>query len=173
MKDSMGLTVPKNESGFSALEVLVVVAVIGILAGLCIHPLSAFLQRIRLQNAADNMKHYILNARIRAVSNSERHCGVVFRVHAAPKDDTVFAFLEENPPDNIYTKGKDSLYLSPFVVKKSEAISSRIAVGFPALIVFRGDGSATASAKVVLTLKANEDTVEVLASTGKVKVVVK
>lgn len=173
MRESTGSKTHKNVSGFTALEVLVAIVVIGIATGVCIRPLSALLQRIKLQGAADNLKHYILNARVRAVSNSDRHCGLVFRVHAAPKDDSVFAFLEDNPPDNNYTKGRDSLYLSPFVINKSDGISSSIPPGFPGLIVFRGDGSATASAKIVLTLNGIEDTVSVLASTGKVKVVVK
>ena len=43
--------------------------------------------------------------------------------------------------------------------------------GFPSVVVFRGDGSANASAKVVLKRKGMEDTVDVLASTGRIKVV--
>jgi hypothetical protein len=37
--------------------------------------------------------------------------------------------------------------------------------------VFRSDGSAIASGKVALTLKGFKDTLDVLASTGRVKVI--
>ena len=170
----MGSRGVKNEFGFSTLEVLLTVVVIGIMSALSIKPLSSLLQKIKLQNAADGMKHFILTARLRAVSNTERHCGVVFRFHpSVTVNDTVFAFLDASPPDNNYTKGKDSLYLRPFILYKRDKIASVIPAGYPTVIVFRGDGSATLSAKVVLTLKTRQDTVTVLASTGKVKAVLK
>lgn len=170
----MGPSALKNEIGFTALETLVAIVIVGIMSAVSIKPMTGLLQRIKLQTAADGMKHYILNARIRAVSNSNRHCGIVIRVHGSPTvDDTVFAFLEASPPDNNYTKGRDSLYLSPFVVKRKDGMTSTIPAGFPTVIVFRGDGSATASAKIAITLKGYQDTIDVLASTGKVKVKVR
>jgi hypothetical protein len=70
----------------------------------------------------------------------------------------------------LYEKGVDSLYLAPFVISKNrDKISMSIPTGFPSVIVFRGDGSANASARIVLSLKAFKDTVEVLASTGRVR----
>jgi hypothetical protein len=167
-----GRYVVKSDDGFTALEILAAVIVLLILCAVCARPLGGLLERIKLQNAADGMKHYVLNARLRAVSSPDRHCGVVFRFHPGTStDDSVFAFLETDPPDKMFTQGHDSLYLSPMVIAKKEGITAGIPVGFPTELVFRGDGSATASAKVTLNLKSFYDTLDVLASTGRVKVV--
>ncbi|HKP96298.1 MAG TPA: prepilin-type N-terminal cleavage/methylation domain-containing protein [Fibrobacteria bacterium] len=162
----------KKNAGFTMLEIVIAIIVICVLTGLCIKPVNALLEKLKLQNAADGMKHYILNARVRAVSNSNRHCGVVMRIHTGTiVDDTLFAFFDKNPPDNLYVPGMDELYSTPLVIAKEKRLSTRIPSGFPSVLVFRGDGSANTSAKVVLTLGAFEDTVDVLASTGRVKVI--
>jgi Tfp pilus assembly protein FimT len=156
------------------MEMIAAVVVLGILAALSVKPLNGMVQRIRLQNAADGMKHYVLNARMRAVANPDRHCGVVFRIHGAGgADDSIFAFLDSNPPDKHYVKGQDSLYLAPMVIPRNQGILADIPSGFPTELVFRADGSASASAQVELTLKSFSDTLDVLASTGRVKVIKK
>ncbi|MDB5048198.1 MAG: hypothetical protein JWO30_1269 [Fibrobacteres bacterium] len=174
MRNSGGEMVLNAKDGFSALEILVALIVVSVLTALCIKPVTGLLQRIKIQNSADGIKHLILNARMRAVANPSRHCGVVFRSHTSSAiNDSVFAFLEGAPQDYLYTAAKDEVYGAPFVVDKKYKLSSVIPMGSPTVIVFRGDGSANASAKFILTLGGNQDTVSVLASTGKVKVVVK
>lgn len=163
-----------REKGFSFLQTVLALLVLGIVAAVSVKPMSGLIQRIKLQTAANSMKHVIQNARLRAVANPERQCGVVFRFHGTPAvNDTVFAFLESNPSDKLYTKGKDSLYLAPFILKTKQGISAKVPAGYPTVLVFRGDGSASASAKVVLTIGTMVDTLDVLASTGRVKVVSK
>jgi Tfp pilus assembly protein FimT len=162
---------PKVQAGFSIFEIGIVLIVVSILSGLAIKPLSAWIQRINAQKAADGLKHYILAAKSRAVSNANRHCGVVFQLHASGADDTVLAFFDKIPINNVYDKGTDSLYSRPYIIKKKEQITSAIPSPYPSVIVFRGDGSANASANIVLTLKNIKATVDVLASTGRVKVV--
>lgn len=157
--------------GFTTIELIVAVIVILIAAAFCVKPVNGFLQRLKLQNAADGIKHFVLNARIRSVSNPDRPCGVVFRVHpGSTTDDTVFAFLEKDPPDKRYVQGQDSLYLAPLVIKKKDQIDISIPAGLPSEVVFRGDGSASVSAKLALKLKGFADTLDILASTGRVKV---
>lgn len=163
-----------RQRGYSFLEVVAVILVVGIMAAFAVKPMRGLFQRIKLQGAANGVKHLIMTARLRAVANPDRHCGVVFRMHGSgPADDSVFAFLETSPADKLYTKGRDSLYLAPFVVNREDRIVTAIPAGYPGVIVFRGDGSASASAKIVLTLGTLQDTVDVLASTGRVKVVVR
>lgn len=171
----MRLKAIKGEKGVTAIELMVVAALFVLLSGLSVKPITGLVQRIRLQNAADGIKHYILNARVRAVSNPDRHCGVVIIVHASKAiDDTVLAFLDKKPGDNLYKPAEDAKYLSPYVIKKSKTnIIPSLPAGFPSVIVFRADGSANASAKLVLTMNNFQDTISVLASTGKVRVGVK
>lgn len=153
---------------------MVALVVISLLTAMAIRPLTALLQKIKLQNSADGIMHLLLNARSRAVSNAYRHCGVVFLIHTSPTvNDTVFAFLDKSPPDYVYAAGQDSLYGTPYIVDKKYKIVSKIPPGYPSTIVFRGDGSADVSMALVMTLNNFEDTVKVLASTGKAKVKVK
>lgn len=162
----------KRQRGYSFFEVIAALAVVGVVAGIAVKPLNGLAQRIKLQGAANSIKHLLLNARLRAVANPDRQCGVVFRLSSDPtKDDTLFAFLDKNPSDKIYTKGVDSLYLSAYVVKKETGVQVTIPAGYPNVVVFRGDGSASASAKMLLSLKGMMDTVDVLASTGRIRVV--
>jgi hypothetical protein len=129
------------------------------------------LDNIKLKRSADAVKHLILNARVRSVANPERLCGVVFRVQgAAGADDTVFSFLDA-VPDRRYEAGSDQAYLAPLVVRRSEGIRATVPPGYPRILLFRGDGSATASTRLVLSLGSRSYTVDVLASTGRVKVV--
>ena len=146
-----------------------------ILSAISAKPVSGLINRIRLQNAADGLKHIIQNARVRSVSNPDRHCGVVFNFYPAgsASDDKVFAFLDANPANNDYVLGEDQLYLSPYVIPRKQGIVATIPAGNPTVLIFRGDGSAISSAKVVLTLKGMQDTVDVLASTGRLKVIKK
>jgi Tfp pilus assembly protein FimT len=161
-----------GSAGWTVMQVVMTVCVILILSTVTAKPLSGLVRRIRVQNAADGMKHYLLNARMRAVASPDRHCGVVFKFHAAGSllNDSVFAYLDANPPDNHYVAGTDQLYLSAYVVPRNQKITVAVPAGLPTEVVFRGDGSATVSAKVTLTLQGFKDTLDVLASTGRVKV---
>lgn len=161
----------ENKRGFTFLETLIAVVVIGVMGALAVKPMQGLVQRIKLQNAANGMKQTIMNARLRAVANPDRLCGVEFRLGRKGKPDTVFAFLEKNPSDKIYKKGVDSLYLAPFVIDTSSKVVARVPNGYPNVIVFRGDGSTALSARIILTLGKMVDTLDVLASTGRVRVV--
>lgn len=156
------------------MQLVITICVIMILSAITARPLGGLIRRIHVQNAADGMKHFIMNARMRAVASPDRHCGVAFRFHAAnsTRDDSVFAFLDANPSDNLYTPGTDQRYLSAYVIPRKQGITVSMVVpaGLTGEVLFRGDGSATASVKVALNLKGIMDTVDVLASTGRVKV---
>jgi type II secretory pathway pseudopilin PulG len=164
-----------GDAGLTAIQLVVTLVVLSIMAGIAVRPVSGLLYRLRLQNAADAIKHIVLNARTRSISSPDRHCGVVFKLHpsASSLDDSVFAFLDANPPDNIYSPGLDQPYLTPYVIPRKQGIVISIPAGYPSVLVFRGDGTAISSARVALTLKSMKDTLDVLASTGRVKVIKK
>ncbi len=161
----------KEEMGVSFIQLMVALAVISILTAFAIPPIRGYVRGITLRNGADAAKYLILNARSRAVSNTSLHCGVVFAVHAAPTADSIFAFFDRsNPLNNVYDKGTDSLYLQPIVFKAKDSLN--IVSASPTTIVFRGDGSANTSLGVKFKLYNFVDSINVLASTGRVKVIV-
>lgn len=153
------------------MELLIASAVLGIMAALAAGPVKTLLDGVKLKRSAHAVKHLLVNARVRSLANPDRLCGVVIRDQgSADADDTVFTFLD-NVPDRRYVAGKDQDYLAPLIVRRSEGIRATVPDGYPRAFLFRGDGSATASARIVLSLGRMSYTVDVLASTGRVKVV--
>lgn len=136
--------------------------------------MTNYVKRIQAKNAFDGVKHYMVLARSRAIANPGKHCGVEFRLYAANSkhNDSAIAFFDLNG-NKAYDVGKDSLYSKPFVFKKSEGLTAKAQGASPKVIVFRGDGSANASMKIDLTLGKFQSTLDVLASTGRIKVEMK
>lgn len=165
---------PIQPHGFTAIEILGAVTLLLILGALSIKPLSGYIQFLRAKSAADGLKHYLILVRSQAIANPSRHCGVAFRLHGknSPLDDSVIAFFDV-PADMAYDPKKDPPYSKPYVLSRRDKVYAEIPNPFPSVLVFRGDGSAQASLKLNLYLKQFESTLDVLASTGRVKVVVK
>jgi Tfp pilus assembly protein FimT len=164
-----------GEAGLTLIQLITAVTVLLITSAITAKPLANVFTRIRLQNSAEAIKHILMNARSRSISSPDRHCGVVFAFHASnsPLNDSVFTFMDGNPPNNIYDNGVDERYLSAYVIPRKQGIVANVPTGYPTVVIFRGDGSATSSARVALLLKTMKDTVDVLASTGRVKVIKK
>ncbi|MEO7958153.1 MAG: type II secretion system protein [Fibrobacteria bacterium] len=166
----------KRESGFSLVEILAAITVVAILTALSVKPLNSWYHRLNAKKAGDGLKHYLVMVRSRAIANPARHCGVSFKLHPSNSklDDSVIAFFDKVPTNNSYDPGVDSLYSSPFVLKKKERLSAAIfSPPYPYDIVFRGDGSANAGLQVVLTQIPITMTLDVLPSTGRIKMVMK
>lgn len=160
--------------GFTAFEVLIALVVVSLIAALSAKPLTEYVRRIQAKNAFEGAKHYMILARSRAIANPGKHCGVDFRLYASNSkhDDSAIAFFDLNA-NKVYDVGKDSVYGKPFILKKSEKLTAKAQASSPKVIVFRGDGSANASMKIDLALGKVQATLDVLASTGRVKVEMK
>jgi Tfp pilus assembly protein FimT len=160
--------------GFSAFEILIALVVTSLFAALSVKPLTGYVKRIQAKNAFEGAKHYLMLARSRAIANPGKHCGVEFRLYASNSkhNDSAIAFFDLNA-NKAYDVGKDSVYGKPFIFKKSEKLTAKAQGASPKVIVFRGDGSANASMKIDLTLGHIKGTLDVLASTGRIKVEMK
>lgn len=156
--------------GFTVAEILVVLAVAALLAALAARPAARLLDGIKMKNAVNAIRQVTLSARSQAVANPRLHCGVVYRVNAGPGPDSVWSFLDRSvPPNNVYDPGVDTRYQAPYVLDSKDKVE--IAWANPATVVFRGDGSAYRSAKVAIRLGSRVDTLDILASTGRVRVI--
>lgn len=151
--------------GFSILEVCVVAAIVGVLGLTLRNPMKNYLKRLEFNRGVTNIKHLIQTCQSKAMANPSLHIGVFFddaKHRAVPFQDRA------NPSLYQYDASGDPAYMQPAELKKGVQIV-RLA-GYPAEIVFRGDGSAYKSMKVVLTDGILMDTLDVLASTGRVRV---
>jgi prepilin-type N-terminal cleavage/methylation domain-containing protein len=164
----------KNQNGFSLMEIIVAVAITVLLSALSVKPISGYIHRIKAKSVNDGIKHYLQMARSRAIANPNRHCGVFFKLHdsASTLNDELIAFYDVGG-NNIYDQGTDTFYSKPYVIPRNKGVAISKPIQYPDAIVFRGDGSAHSSLQLSLKLKQIQSTVDVLASTGRVKVVMK
>jgi hypothetical protein len=155
---------PGSDSrGFSALEATIVVVLIGIAAIVARNPMRSYMKRLEFNKSVDNVKHMIMACQTKAMSNPGQHVGVWFG------DSVVVPFLDKGSPSAYeYDRLSDPAYLQQAALKRGVRLQKL--PGFPDEIVFRGDGSAYKSLRIVISDGVLRDTLDVLASTGRVRV---
>jgi Tfp pilus assembly protein FimT len=154
-----------NEQGFSILEICVTVVIVGLLGLLAVNPAKNYIRRLEFNNSAHNIKRLIGTAQSRAMANPNVHIGVYFDLTRNPHK--VFLFQDKEMPGFYqYDGAGDPAYLQPETLKRG-AVFKPIP-GYPREIVFRGDGSAYKSMKIVITDGILKDTLDILASTGRI-----
>jgi prepilin-type N-terminal cleavage/methylation domain-containing protein len=160
------MKIPSEQSGFGLFEIIIVVLLLGILASLTVNPMKKYSRRIEFRNSERGIKRLIQTAQSRAMANPDVHVGVAFDF--SKSQHRAFAFEDRDKPSLYqYNAAQDPLYLQPELLKRG--IELRKIPGYPDAIVFRGDGSAYKSMKIVITDGILEDTLDILASTGRVR----
>jgi prepilin-type N-terminal cleavage/methylation domain-containing protein len=167
----------KNSLGFSLLEVLAVITIIGILAAVARPSVVSYLEGLRLRTASNAVKQQIILAKTRALGDPNIHCGVYFDTSSSP--DVVKTFLDTNS-NNVYNAGIDQLFMPAYKLPKTDTLKilSNSNISDPKAIIFRGDGSAKASLKLCIVSSYKNkssnknpcDTISVLASTGRIRI---
>ncbi len=157
----------KNEKGFTLIEISVTVILIGLLALLSKNPMKNYLRRLEFQNSVKNIKRLIQTAQSRAMANPNVHVGVFFDTTSNAQKALVF-IDKTDPTTYSYSGSSDPTYLQPEVLKKGTSFQTLS--GYPPEIIFRADGSAYKSLKIILTNSILKDTIDVLASTGRVRI---
>jgi len=156
-----------KRSGFTFIQLMVVLVVMGIMA-VSIKPLSKSIAEVMKQRAAVSaVKQTVLAARARAMANPMTHCGVYFGFSSTSPRVRLFEDTD-NPTAYLYDSTVDGNYGLPVALSKGVKLDS--IPGYPRYIIFRGDGSAYLSAKIQIKTGSRIDTLDVLASTGRVKV---
>ena len=160
----------KNSNGFSMIEVIVVLAIIGLLAMVARPSVKPFLEGIRLRTAANTIKQQLILAKTRALGDPNVHAGVSFKT-TFPY--SIVAFLDDDPSAiNDYTYTANDHVLAPsYSLPKTDTLTL---VSGANPIVFRGDGSAKARAIFFIYYNykgvKRGDTISVLASTGRIRI---
>jgi type II secretory pathway pseudopilin PulG len=155
-----------KKTGFTLFEVLAVCVIMGLAIALLSSPLKGMMIQWKHRNAVSQVKKQLLTAKSRALSNPSLHCGVFFQ---SGKNPQTFMFQDSyGQSDYQFDLGKDSIYQEIQPLPNGTLLN--LPTGFPPEVIFRGDGSAYLSGKVVLTTGHREDTVDVLASTGRIRI---
>ena len=157
----------ETEKGFTAVEMLVAAGLVCLIALLALRPMKNYLRRLEFKNSSQNIKRLIQTAQSKAMADPNVHVGIYFDRSVSP--NRAFLFQDKSSPANYnYDGSADPMYLKPEPLKKGT--SFQLLTGYPDEIVFRGDGSAWKSMKIVMTNGTLYDTLDVLASTGRVRV---
>ncbi|HAJ80647.1 MAG TPA: hypothetical protein DCO75_12850 [Fibrobacteres bacterium] len=162
-----------NSSGFTFLEMIVVIAIASLLAVIARPSTKSFIESMRLRTASNTVKQRLFLAKARALGDPVVHCGMYF--DTASKPNKILVFYDNDSTslnDYGYSVGKDLLYMPSFSMPPNIKILIT-GSGNNQVIVFRGDGSAKTpvpSITIKDTLTARTKTVSVLASTGKIRV---
>lgn len=153
----------RNQSGFTMIELMIVVVLITILAGLAIVDLSSHSGRLKLRSQAHDILSNLRLARSMAVANKTPH-GVFFDA-----DGRKFIVFQDrvNLANHTFDVGDSLIYTQDLENTVDYDVCS-----FPNnTVVFKADGSASSSGSVGLLSLATDGsfTVDVLASTGRVR----
>jgi prepilin-type N-terminal cleavage/methylation domain-containing protein len=156
----------RSQRGMSMIEIIGVVLIIGILTAMAKSPMTQYLRSMEQKSAVLGIRKMLQTARSRAMANPSVHFGVHFDMASVPPKAELF---QDNfaPGAYAFDTGKDKPYSAPFTMPKGTSLS--IPGPYPASIIYRGDGSAFLSAKVVVKSAGLTDTVDVLASTGRIR----
>jgi prepilin-type N-terminal cleavage/methylation domain-containing protein len=162
----------KIQSGFSLVELMVVVGIIGFLAVIAAPNFNAIIDGIQLYTTVNGIKHQLKCAKTRALGDSQLFCGVYLDTATSQKKLKVF--LDNGTPVNNgrYDAGSDRHILGDYLIPATLSISFVDSYGNRE-IVFRGDGS-TCIQGVTITLKSKRNKIRkisVIPSTGRIKVV--
>jgi Tfp pilus assembly protein FimT len=158
----------RDQNGFTLLELLIIVSIIVISTILSTPFLKKSVEYFRFKSTTNAIKYRINFARSASIANTKIHCGVSFDFISKPQKATVF--YDTAGTSYKYDQGSDPIngeYKLPQKFKIEKSGNNSI---INDAIVFRGDGSTKYGGSILLKSENYSCTLNVLASTGRVKV---
>ena len=155
--------------GFSLIELLIVIVILGILTSAAVPLMKPLLENLELRTSANAIKHQLYMARTRALGDPIVHCGVKFDT----LKHTIQTFLDDGVPvgNDQFDPGSDHIFMLAYTLPKK--ITMQIGgTGHNNVIVFRADGSAKVRGLTLTIANSSKKTktISVLSSTGRIKV---
>jgi type II secretion system protein H len=161
----------KGCKGFTLIEVMVVIVIVGLLATLAVPNISPMVETMKLRTAANAVKRQMIVARTRALSDPNTHVGVCIDARSNPNRS--FVFFDVASGTAYHCDATDPVYMGVYIAPSNirDSIPPVAAGGIQdSVVVFRGDGSAKNGGNVIVVNRYGKTrTISVLASTGRVK----
>lgn len=155
----------KNTRGVTLVEMMIVVAIMGILASIAVPNFARHLPGIRLKGDVRDVASVFRLARMRAVAEC-RHYGVYLDDGSTPPAYALFRDIDEN---GVYNEIADSTLFGAELYRKTEIGQVNLSDD---VVIFYPDGSSNGG-WVSMGLAGHSDSlvVDILPSTGRVKIV--
>jgi len=90
----------RNNSGFTLIELAVIIAIVGVLAGIAVPNFVGWLPKYRLNSSIADIQALVQNARLRAVKENA-HVAVLFDPDNDGLDGDYLAFVDNNSDWNM------------------------------------------------------------------------
>ena len=90
----------RNNSGFTLIELAVIIAIVGVLAGIAVPSFVGWLPKYRLNSSADDIQAMVQNARLRAVKENA-HVAVLFDPDNDGLDGDYLVFVDNDSDWNM------------------------------------------------------------------------
>jgi prepilin-type N-terminal cleavage/methylation domain-containing protein len=169
----------ENADGVTLVELLVVIALLGLLAVVAAPSAKTYFASLALRTATNAIKHQLILAKTRAMGNPNMHCGVYFDSSVTPNQTQPFM----DTATFYQFSGADPNYMPAYKLPNNVTLSVG-GTGSDKVLVFRGDGSAKTGVPgitnnqiiVTITITGRSETftksktISVLPSTGRIKV---
>jgi len=158
------MKIRRNQRGVTFIELMTVVAVIGIVAALAVPTFMGYMPTLRAKSAARDVVSQLRLARSRAVAE-RRPFGVAFNVN----DNSLFTFADTDDPASRAFTLSDSVISSDTLDHDISLSSCTYANN---CVVFSPTGAASTSGDLQVTTRNGSTvlSINVLASTGRVRI---
>jgi len=154
-----------KRAGFTMLEMMIVIVVIGIMAGMAVPSFINWIPKMKLKNDAKQNLNFLRQARSMAVSDNNQY-GIYFDI----ANKQIHFFEDTSSPElTSYEFGSDSLVIPPVSLERNVSFGECSFNGNA--VIFYPSGSASTSGSIIVqdTISSDYFTISVLASTGRVR----
>lgn len=154
----------KSAGGFTMLEMMIIIVIIGILAAIAVPSFSSIMPKLRVRSDARGTMNYLRLARSMAISE-----GAQVGVYVDTVNRRYFIFKDTISPAMMTYNDGDSVMVGPEILDADVALFSSTFANNS--VIFMSTGSASQSGNFVFAQSdgSNQYTVSVLGSTGRSK----
>jgi type II secretion system protein H len=155
----------RKSAGFTMLEMMIIVVIIGIMASLAAPSFFSWIPRMKLKSDAKQNLEYLRQARSRAVAENTQY-GVYFDV-----GNNQYYFFKDisSPQTATYEAGADSLISGPLSMESNIGYADCTFTNDTVVFLPNGSASTSGTIKIFDTGSTETYLVNVLAATGRVK----
>ncbi len=141
----------KTNKGLTLLEILIVMAIMGIIAAMSIPSMSNFVRKNRIENQTRRIHSDLMNARTRALATNRTHCLVFQTNNYQVISDTNGNGQCDATPTDTQVLARSGIDVTPYSLTGAKVGNETIIENLGGMAVFNGRGLATRQGTVCVT----------------------